>query len=70
MVWYFHLSKSFPQFVIIFTVKDFSIVDETMINVSVKFPCFLYNPVNVGNLISIPLSFLNPAWTSGSSLFT
>ena len=33
-------------------------------------PCSLHNPVNVGNLISVPLSFLNPAWTSRSSLFT
>ena len=29
MVWYSHLSKSFPQFVMIYTVKGFSVVDET-----------------------------------------
>ena len=29
MVWYFHLSKSFAQFVMIHTVNGFSVVDET-----------------------------------------
>ena len=36
----------------IHTVKGFSIVNETEINAFLKFPCFLYNPANVGNLIS------------------
>ena len=39
------------------TVKDFSVVDETEIVVFLKFPCFLYNPVNVGNLFSSSSSF-------------
>ena len=52
MVWYSHLSKSIPQFVMIQIVKGFSIVDETEIDVFLNFPCFLYNPANVGNLIS------------------
>ena len=51
MVWYSHLFKSFPQFVITHTVKGFS-VDETERDVFLKFPCFLCNPANVGNLIS------------------
>ena len=52
MVWYSHLFKSFPQFVVIHTVKGFSIVIETEIDIFLEFPCFLYDPVNVGNLIS------------------
>ena len=32
--------------------------------------CFFDDPVDVGSLISVPLPFLNPAWTSGSSRFT
>ena len=32
MVWYSHLLKSFPQFVMIHTVKGFSIVDETKVD--------------------------------------
>ena len=45
----------------IYTVKDFSIFDETEIDVFLKFPCFLYNPVNVGNLISSSSSFSKPS---------
>ena len=52
MAWYSHLFKSFPQFVMIHTVKGFSIVNETEVDVFLEFPCFLYDPVNVGNLIS------------------
>ena len=50
MVWYSHLFKNFPQFVVIHTVKAFSIVNEA--DVFLEFPCFLHDPVNVGNLIS------------------
>ena len=60
MIWYSHLSESLPQFVMIHTVKDFSVVDETEIDVFLKFPCFLYNPANVGNLISSSSSFPKP----------
>ena len=41
MVWYSHLFKSFPQFVMIHTVNGFSIVDETEIRVFLKFPYLL-----------------------------
>ena len=57
MFWYSHLSKSFPQFVMICTVKGFSIVNETEVDVFLEFPCFLNNPGNVGNLISSFSSF-------------
>ena len=40
--------------------KGFSIVDETEIDVFLKFPCFLYNPADVGNLISSSSSFSKP----------
>ena len=36
----------------IHTVKGFGIVDETEIDVFLEFPSFLYDSVNVGNLIS------------------
>jgi len=52
MVWYSHLFKSFPQFIIIHKVKGFSIVLETEIDVYLEFPCFFYDPANVDNLIS------------------
>ena len=53
MVWYYHPFKNFPQFVVIYTVNGFSIFIEADGNVSLEFPCFLYDPMDVGNLISI-----------------
>ena len=52
MVWYSHLLKSFPKFVMIHTVKGLSLVNETEVGVFLEFPCFLYDPANVGNLTS------------------
>ena len=52
VVWYSHLFKSFPKFAMIHTVKGFSKVNETEVDVLLEFPSFLYDPVNVGNLIS------------------
>ena len=43
--------KNFPQFVVIHTVKGFSVVNEAEVDVFLKFSCFLYDPVNVDNLI-------------------
>ena len=60
MVWYAHLFKSFPQFVTIHTVKGFSVVDETEIDVFLELPCFLYDPVNVGSSISGSSAFSKP----------
>ena len=51
MVRYSHLFKNFPQFVVIHTVRGFGIVNEAEVNV-LEFPCFLYEPANIGNLIS------------------
>ena len=61
MVWYSQLTYSFPQFVMTHTVKGFCLVDETEIDVFLKFPCFLYNPVNAGNLISSSSFFSKPS---------
>ena len=52
MVWYFHLLKNFPQFVVIHTVKGFGIVNETEVDAFLEFPCFFYDPTDIGNLIS------------------
>ena len=58
MVWYSHLFKNSPQFIMIHTVKGFSVVNETEVDVFLEFPCFLYDPANVGDLISTSSSFL------------
>ena len=52
VVWYFHLLKNFLQFVVIHIVKGFSIVNKVVVDVFLEFPCFFYDPVDVGNLIS------------------
>ena len=52
MIWYSHLLKNFPQFVVIHTVKDFSIVSEAEVDVSLEFSCFFYDSVDVVSLIS------------------
>ena len=61
MVWYSHLFKSFPQFVMMHTVKGFSVVNKTEVDVFLEFPCFLYDPANVGSLISGSSAFLKPS---------
>ena len=60
MVWYSHL-KNFPQFVVIHTVKGFSIVNNAEVDVFLELSCFFDDPENVGNLILVPLSFLKLA---------
>ena len=52
MVWYSHLFKNFPQFIVIRTVKGFDIVNKAEIDVFLEFSCFFHGPVDVGNLIS------------------
>ena len=46
------ISKNFPQLVVIYTVKGFSIVNEAEVDIFLEFPCFLCDSTNVGNLIS------------------
>ena len=52
MVWYSHLFQIFPQFIVIYTVKGFSIDNEAELDVFLEFSCFFYDPTDVGNLIS------------------
>ena len=61
MVWCSHLFKSFTQFAMVHTVRSFSIVNETELDVFLMFFCFLYNPANVGNLISSSSVFSKPS---------
>ena len=52
VVWYPYLFKNFPQFIVIHTVKGFSVVNEAEVDVFLEIPCFFNDPTNVGNLIS------------------
>ena len=51
------ISKNFPQFVVIHTVKGFSVVNEAEVDAFLEFSCFFYDPTNVGDLISGPSAF-------------
>ena len=52
VVWYYHLLKNYPQFIVIHTIKVFSVVNEVEVDVFLKLFCSFYNPMDVGNLIS------------------
>ena len=51
MVWYSHLLKNFPQFVVIHIVKSFGVVNKA-VDVSLELSCLFDNPADVDNLIS------------------
>ena len=43
VVWYSHLLKNFPQFVVIHTLKGFSVVNKAEVDVFLEFSCFFYD---------------------------
>ena len=55
VIWYSHLLKDFPQFVVIYTVKGFGIINKAY--VFLEFSCCFDDPMDVGNLISGSSSF-------------
>ena len=57
MVWYSHLFKNFPEFVVVHTAKGFGIVNKAEIDVFLELSCFFYDPADVGNLISGSFAF-------------
>ena len=52
VVLYSHLFKNFPQFIVIYTVKGFGIVNKAEIDVFLELSCFFDGPVDFGNLIT------------------
>ena len=66
MVWYSHLLKNFPLFVVIHTVKGFGVVDRAEVDVFLELSCFFDDPEDVGSLISGSSAFPKPSssiWT-------
>ena len=59
VVWYSHVFKNFPQFVVIHTVKGFGIVGKAKVDAFLELSCFFDDPADVGSLV--PLPFLKPA---------
>ena len=51
MVWYSHLFKSFPHFVVIHTGKGFGIINEAEVDVFLESSSFFYDTMDVSNLI-------------------
>ena len=45
--------KNFPQFVVIHTVKGFSVVNDAEVDVFLEFSCIFYDPMDVGNLTKL-----------------
>ena len=72
MVWYSILFKNFPQFVVVYTVKGFGVVNKE--NIYIFFPGTLLLFLMIQRMFAswslVPLLFRKPAWTSGSSWFT
>ena len=69
VVWYSRLFKNFPQFIVIHTVKGFGVVSKAEIDVFLELSCFFNDSMMLAIWSLVPLTFLKPAWTSGSSRF-
>ena len=70
MVWYSHLLKNFPQFVVIHTVRGFAIVNKAEGDVFLELSCVFDDPTDVGNLISGSSDFSKSGLSIRISWFT
>ena len=52
VVWYSHVFQNFPQFIVIYRVKGFGVVNKAEIDVFLELSCFFDHPADIGNLIS------------------
>ena len=57
VVWYSHLLQNFAQFVVIYTVKGFGIVNKAEVDVLLELSCLFDDPADIGNLISCSYAF-------------
>ena len=57
MVWYSHILKNFPQFVVTHTVKGLGIVNKAEVDVFLELFCFFLDPTDIGSLVSGSSSF-------------
>ena len=57
MVWYSHILKNFPQFVVTHTVEGFSIVNKAEVDIFLELSCFFDDPTDIGSLVSGSSSF-------------
>ena len=68
VVWYSNLFWNFPQCIVIYTVKGFSVVNKAEVDVFLEFPFFSYDPMDVGNLISGSSAFSKSSLNIGKFL--
>ena len=61
MVWYSHLFKNVPQFVVIYTVKGFGIINKAEVDFFWNSFAFSMIPWMLAIWSLVPLPFLNPA---------
>ena len=57
VVWYSYLFQNFPQFVVIYTVKGFVVVNKAEVDAFLELSCFFYYSADVCNLISGSFGF-------------
>ena len=72
VVWYSHLFQNFLQFIVIHTVKDFGHSQWSRCRFFFFWNSLAFSMIQqmVAIWSLVPLPFLNPAWTTGSSRFT
>ena len=61
VVWYSHLLKNSPEFVVIHTVKGFDVLKKAEVDAPLELSCFFDDPTDVGNLISGSSAFSKPS---------
>ena len=57
VAWYSHLLDNFPQFVVIHTVRGFSIVNKAEVDIFLELSCFFHDLTDADNLLSGSLAF-------------
>ena len=67
--WYSHLFQNFPHFFVVHTVRGFHVVSEAEAEVFREFLAFSMIQCMLAVWSLVPLPFLNPTCTSGSSQF-
>ena len=60
VVWYSHLLKNFPQFVVIHMVKGFGVVKKAEVDVFLELFCFFYMGLSTGQLKTQQFVSSNP----------
>ena len=56
MVWYTHLFKNFPQFIVIHTVKGFGVVNKAEVDIFLELYCFFCDPTDVSTSVEFSLA--------------